>query len=191
MTLHLTLLCHPPTAATRAAAFADDEPLDDQGATAAAALSGKLPRFDRVLSSPARAALQTAAALRLEAETIPQLRDADHGRWRGRPLGDVGAAEPDALALWMSSPEAAPHGGESIAALIARVGLWLDELPFSGRVLAVSHAAILRGAAIHVLQAPAASFWRVDAGPLSSIELSRNERRWALRAVSARRGLSD
>ncbi|HEY0330808.1 MAG TPA: histidine phosphatase family protein [Rhodopseudomonas sp.] len=191
MTLHLTLLCHASTAATRAACFAEDEALEAKGVAAANALDAVLPRFDRVLSSASRAALQTAAALRLEAESIPQLRDAEAGRWRGRGIAEVAAAEPEALALWMSSPEAAPHGGESVAAVIARVGLWLDELQLSGRVLAISHAAILRAAMIHVLQAPALSFWRVDAGPLARVELSRNALRWALRAPSPRHNQAD
>lgn len=191
MTLHLTLLCHAPTAATRAAAFADDEALDEKGIAAAAALAASLPRYGRVLSSPARAALQTATALRLDAEVITELRDADSGRWRGQSIAAVAAAEPEALALWMSSPEAAPHGGESVATVIARVGAWLDGLQLSGRVLAVSHPAIVRAAVIHVLQAPATSFWKIDAGPLARIELTRNAQRWALRAPSAQRDVAD
>jgi broad specificity phosphatase PhoE len=182
----LFLLCHGSTVATRAAAFPGDEGLDDKGRAAAGALAGRLPAVARVLSSPALRARETVAALGLEAEVEAALADCDHGRWAGRTLDAVAADEPDAAMAWLGEPEAAPHGGESVAELIRRVGGWLDGEMATGGVLAVTHAAVVRAAVAHVLGAPAGAFWRVDVPPLSLVEMRRGGGRWALRAMRLR-----
>lgn len=180
MTASLRLICHAPTSATRAAAFPADEPADEKGLAAAAALAGRLDRADLVVTAPALCARQTAQVLGLSAATEPALAEADHGRWRGLALAEVAAAEPEALAAWMGDLDAAPHGGESLAALIRRVGDWLDAPPLAKRLIAVTHGSVVRAALVHVLGARQA-FWRIDAGPLSSTELTHDGRRWALR----------
>ncbi len=111
--------------------------------------------------------------------------DCDFGRWTGRSLEDLASQEPDAVALWLSDPTFAPHGGESIAALVGRIGAWLESGAVRGKVVAITHTAVIRAAVVHVLAAPLASFWRIDAGPLSKIELRRDAVRWALRALPA------
>jgi broad specificity phosphatase PhoE len=184
MTTRLTLLCHAATAATRAAHFAGDEAVDDKAAAQLAACAGRLPRADRALSSRSCCARQTAAALGLAAEPIVELDDCDFGRWRGRTLAEIAAAEPEGLSSWLSDPTAAPHGGESIATLIERVANWLDSVRDASRIVAVTHPAVVRAATLHVLGAPAESFWRIDAGPLAVIDLRHDGRRWALRAVT-------
>jgi broad specificity phosphatase PhoE len=182
-TVRLRLICHASTLAVRTSAFPDDEPLDEKGATAAAALFGRIARADRVLVSPTRRARRTALALGLDAADAESLRDCDYGRWRGRALADVAAAEPEAIATWLADPAAAPHGGESIVALVRRVGAWLDSEGLDRSIVAITHAAVIRAAVISALGAPAAAFWRIDAAPLSITELRRNDRRWALRAI--------
>ena len=84
MTTRLTLICHVATVATRAAAFPLDEPIEARGRELAAKAAAHLPRADRVWTSPALRARQTAAALGLEAIAEPALRDCDHARWAGR-----------------------------------------------------------------------------------------------------------
>jgi broad specificity phosphatase PhoE len=184
VTTRLTLLCHAATPALRAAAFPEDEAIENKSAADAAALVGALPRAKRTLVSPALRAKQTVCAMALDAEETASLRDCDYGRWRGRTLADIAAAEPDAMALWMSDPDAAPHGGESITDLIRRVGAWLDAGGLEGGIIAVTHAAVIRAAVVYVLGAPAQSFWRIDAAPLSWIDLRRDDRRWTLRAAT-------
>jgi broad specificity phosphatase PhoE len=184
MTTRLTLLCHAATAATRAGRFAADEAVEDKVAAQLAACAGRLPRADRALSGRSCCVRQTAAALGLVAEPIAELDDCDFGRWRGRTLSEIAVAEPEGLAAWLSNPTANPHGGESIAALIARVANWLDSVRGESRIVAVTHPAVVRAAAVHVLGAPAESFWRIDAGPLAVIDLRHDGRRWALRAVT-------
>lgn len=175
----LTLLCHASTEALRTAAFPLDEPLDRRGRALAAALGGELAPQRIVFSSPARRAIETAAAAGLTARAEAALRDCDHGRWAGRALTEVAQVEPEAVALWLKDPDATPHGGESITALLRRVGAWMDSEAVVGRVLAITHASVIRAAVIHALDAPPRSFWRIDAPPLSIIELRRNGSRWS------------
>ncbi len=126
MTTRVTLLCHASTSAVRTSAFPADEELDTQGRQKLNGLSHHLRHRDRCVTSPTRRTTQTAVALGLEATVEPMLRDCDYGRWTGRSFDDVQAQEPEALADWIKDPSAAPHGGESVVALIARVSAWLD-----------------------------------------------------------------
>src|SRR4051794_20196594 len=98
MTAGLRLLCHASTKATRMSAFPDDDdPLEEKGLSAAAALVGRLGTGGRVLTSPALSARQTAASLGLSGAIEATLADCDFGRWRGRTLADIGARDPEGL----------------------------------------------------------------------------------------------
>ena len=119
MNARLTLVAHASTAATARAVFAGDEGLEPRGAAAAAAAT-RLRRVTRTVCSPARAAVETAAALGLAATVDAGLADWDLGEWRGRALDEVAG-----IAEWVADPDAAPHGGESLTALLARVAAWL------------------------------------------------------------------
>ena len=178
--IRLFLLSHAETAATRRAAFAADEPAEPKSLAQAAAAPPRLPDDAHVLTSPALAARQTADAIGRVAQTEADLRDADWGRWRGQTLEAVAAVEPDALAAWLGDSAAAPHGGESLAALRARAGRLLARCT-DRPTLAITHAALVRAALVLALDAPAASFWRIDVPPLSLLELGWNGRAWTLR----------
>jgi broad specificity phosphatase PhoE len=184
MTTRLILLCHAATAATRAGRFAADEEIDDKAAAQLAACAGRLPRADRAMSGRSLCARETARALGLDTQPIAELDDCDFGRWRGRTLAEIAAAEPEGLAAWLSDPTSAPHGGESIVSLIDRVAHLLDTLSGESSVVALTHPAVVRAATLHVLGAPAQNFWRIDAGPLAVIDLRHDGRRWALRALT-------
>jgi len=188
MATRLTFLCHASTAALRAARFPRDEPLDGSGERRASVLAGHLPRAERCWTSPALRARQTASRLKLDCLVEPALADCDYGRWAGLSLDEVSAAEPQAAAAWLADPAAAPHGGESLDGLLARVAGWLDgRLGESGPALAITHAAVIRAAIVHALSAGASSFWRIDIGPLSRTELHGSAGRWTLRSVNADR----
>jgi broad specificity phosphatase PhoE len=184
MALRLTLLCHASTTALRRAAFPLDEPLDAKGERQAALLADRLAPADRCWTSPALRARQTAAALRLAATIEPALGDCDFGRWAGRTLDDVARSEPDATAAWLGDPAAAPHGGESLLALLRRVASWLDgQAGGRGHALAVTHAAVVRAAILHAIGAPAQSFWHIDIGPLTRTDIRCGGGRWTLRSI--------
>ena len=182
----LTLICHAATSAVRSAAFPLDEPIERTGAAKARALANALRKPDRAFASPASRAAQTAQALGLSAAPDDALRDCDYGRWAGCRLDALEAAEPQAVALWLSDPAAAPHGGESIVDVLARVGAWLDARSLEpGHGIAVTHAAIIRAAIVHVLQAEPRSFWRIDIAPLTRVTLSGGGGVWRLSGIEA------
>ncbi|WP_424891059.1 histidine phosphatase family protein [Streptomyces sp. XH2] len=174
------MLISPAAAAAHEARFGDDGPLD---ATALRRTreAGRLPAAGRVLTTPSPRCRETAAVLGADgAGAEPALRDLGAGRWEGRALAELGASEPEAVAAWLTDPDAAPHGGESVRGVVARVGAWLDGLE-DGRVLAVAAPAVIRAAVVHGLALPAQVFWRLDVQPLSLTELTGRGGRWNLR----------
>lgn len=186
MLQRLTLISHAPTAATRAAAFPLDEGIDEKARRDASALSGDLPQFLTAWTSPARRAIETAAALNVDVKIEPLLRDMDLGRWAGRTFADVEATEPDDMVRWLSDTAASPHCGESVVALLARVANWLrTAAERQGRSVAVTHPAVIRAAIVVAIEAKPVSFWRIDIAPLSIVELGSNGKRWTLKSISA------
>jgi broad specificity phosphatase PhoE len=191
VTARLALLAHGASAATRAARFPEDDALEASALGALEALRGRLRPYARVLTSPARAARETAHALGFDAEVDMALRDCDHGRWRGLASKDVAEREPDEFAAWLGDPASAPHGGESFAALIERVGAWLTQsLAHESATLAVTHAMVVRAAIVNALGAGSSAFARIDVAPLSLARLSGHGQRWNLVALGPLGGLS-
>jgi broad specificity phosphatase PhoE len=190
MTARVIFICHASTDAVRQSAFPADEPLDSIGKREAAALAGSVPHADQIRSSPELRARQTARVLGLNAAVEPALRDCDYGSWSGQNFDDISAKEPDAVAAWLRDPAAAPHGGESLRAFMQRVATWLaGELSQHRRSIVVTHAAVIRAAIVHAIEATPQSFWRIDVAPLSCTLLSGSESRWNL--VSSGCSMSD
>lgn len=188
----LVLVRHARTPAVRGAAFpADDDRLDPVGRRAARAAATTVTRGgwgrDEVLCSPLVRAVETAALLGLIGATEEgALREAEFGAWAGQSLAAVAAADPDGVTAWMTDADAAPHGGESLRAVVARVGGWLDEQAGrDGRSMAVTHGGIVKAAVVHALRAPLDAFWRVDAAPLGVTELHAHGGRWTLAFTNA------
>jgi broad specificity phosphatase PhoE len=196
--VRVVLVCHAVTEGVRRACFGGDDPPTPAGLAEAGSLA--LPRADRWLTAPSAACRHTAAALPRagqgpDARVEPRLAGCDYGRWTGRSLDEVQAAEPEALGQWLLDPDARPHGGESLAALRERVGRWLDELhqpdgpgpdarpPGPGAVLAVTDAAVIRAAVAHAVEAGPRSVWRFDVAPLGRVVLAGGPGRWSLREL--------
>ena len=154
--VRLTLVSHGMTDAMAAGRFPTDEPVNAIGR-------------------------QTAELLGLRAESEPALADLDHGSWRGNVLGGVLPAE---LAIWLTDPAGAPHGGESVVAVMVRVRRWLDSLGARrGRIVAVTHPAVIRAAILIALDAPPKSFWRIDVSPASRTVMHLRGQAWTLRST--------
>ncbi|MER5767192.1 histidine phosphatase family protein [Streptomyces sp. NPDC001985] len=182
MTVRMMMVAPVATEALREARFEAGEPPDEAGLVSARAAAGGLPRADRAVSGPSPRCRLTARALGLAAREAPELGEWDMGRWRGRSLAEVSRDEPDAVGHWLTDPSAAPHGGEALTALCARVGGWLDALPpDTGRLVAVVDPAVARAALVHALGLPLPVFWRLDIAPLTLTELSSRAGRWNLR----------
>ena len=184
--IRLVLVACAPTAATRRAAFPLDEPLDDKGLAEATALAPSLRKPDRALTSPALRARQTAAALALDAVTADALRDLDCGGWAGATAAEIHARDPRGFAAWLQDANATPHGGEPVARLLARTRAWMRDLAAGdGRVIAVTHAPVIRAAIVTALEAPFPAFWRIDVPPLGRVSLNADGDRWRLRAMES------
>ncbi len=151
-----SLVRHASTAAVRAAAFGADEELDAAGRERGPA--GRPPPAGRSADLPARRAAETAAELDV-GRVEPALAECDFGAWAGRSLADVAQAEPDAVHAWMTDPDAAPHGGESLTALLARVRTWMAaEAEQDGTAIAITHGGVVKAAVVTALDAPPSAF---------------------------------
>jgi broad specificity phosphatase PhoE len=182
VTVRVVLVSPATSSSLRQARFDDGASIDAAGAALARAAAGTLPAAARVLVSPGVRSGETAAALGLDALETPELAGLEVGRWRGLTLAEVGAAEPEAVTRWLADPGSAPHGGESVRELCARVGGWLETVPHGeGRVVAVVEPEVVRAAAVHVLGADATAFWRLDVPPLTATSVSGRGGRWNLR----------
>ncbi|WP_037821054.1 histidine phosphatase family protein [Streptomyces sp. NRRL S-146] len=182
MTVRLTLVCAAaPT--RRDVRFGVDEPLDERALRQARAVAGAPSATATLYAAPSQRCGQTAVAMGWDAVVAQAaLRDLDMGNWHGRTLTEVAADDGAGLGAWTADPDAAPHGGESVAQLCRRVDAWLGALPpDAGRVLAVVEQAVARAAVVRALDAPLSSFWRIDVPPLSSVRLTGLGGRWNLR----------
>ena len=177
---------HASTDAVRAAAFGADEPLDASGRDAASRLAARLPRAGEVLVSPALRAQETASLAGLTVSgAAPD--ECDFGAWAGRTLSSVAEADEDGVRAWMTDPDAAPHGGESLSALLARVRSWLaTQAEQDGVAIAITHAGVVKAAVVAALDGPPLAFWRIDVSPTSITELHAHDGRWTVTRVNDR-----
>lgn len=180
---HVTLLTYPGPTSTPA--FPGLEPLDDRAIRRCRAVSSSvhdLSRADTLLCAPEPAAQQAARALDLTPVIDAELAAPELGRWTGHTLERVADADPEGLSVWLSDPHSTPHGGESLTALVVRVGAWCDALD-GGRALAVVHTLTARAAAAHALDAGAGTMMHIDLAPLSVLWMTRRDDRWRLQRL--------
>jgi broad specificity phosphatase PhoE len=179
VTVRLLLVTHLMTRAVRRAAFPADEPIE--------ASPGVLMRpreGTRLRRGPEQRCAQTCERMGLTAEADEVLSDWDLGRWRGSTLDEIAVAERDAVTSWLADPSAAPHGGESLTALLSRASAWLGGLA-DGSLVAVTHPAVVRAAVVAALGSPPAAFWRLDVAPATVTSLSGRNDRWNVSRMGA------
>jgi broad specificity phosphatase PhoE len=175
----LCLLPHAATAAQRAFRFpADDEGIEPLDAGVIERRRAALAPATAVCG-PERRCRETMAALQFDAVAIEALRAWRFGEWTGRRVEDVAAAESAAFAAWRSDPFWAPPAGESLTAVVARVGAWMDAT-VDGRFVAVADPTVVRAAIVHALDAEPATVWRIDVHPLVPVLLERAATGWRL-----------
>jgi broad specificity phosphatase PhoE len=119
-----------------------------------------------------------------EPTVLDGLGGPDFSRWAGRELTEVGESEPEELNRWLSDPAAAPHGGESLADLVRRVGAVCDTQDWpQGRSVLVVTPLVARAAAVHALGVGPAAIFRLDLAPLRRVGLSGQARSWRLQQL--------
>jgi broad specificity phosphatase PhoE len=180
MAQRLMVVAHAETQGSKALVFGDASEL----------LPGEFQRLSgRVaswVSGPEHACQATAVRLGGTPEPIPELRECEFGSWTGRSLVEVAAENPSGLDSWLRDPDATPHGGESLAELIKRVGRVLDDHPWpEGRSVAVVTPLVARAAAVHALGAPPEVIFRIDMALLGRMLISRSDQIWRLQALTA------
>jgi len=137
-----------------------DQPLDDHGRTQAQALARRLAaeRFDAIYSSPLLRARATAEALAaphgLAVRYDDRLRERHIGEWTGLTFAEARRLSPAAGDDWRL---AGAPGGETQAALAARVAAMLDQIIAAHpavTVAVVSHGGALSAYLAHLLGLP-------------------------------------
>jgi broad specificity phosphatase PhoE len=168
----------------RRGAFPCDEAAEPRHVSKGATVAAYLARVDRVLTSPALRARQTAEAFMPMATEEEALADQDFGEWAGKQLARLYDADRAEFAAWLTDPAATPPGGESFAHVCRRIdGFMAGLLRKKGATVAITHPAVIRAAILSVLGASPACFARIDVEPLSLTEFRADGRRWMLRAT--------
>ncbi len=139
-------------------------PLSELGRRQAAAVAEVCQGFDAeaIFCSPLRRARETAepisAALALPIREEPALIEIKVGIFQGHSRDELDQICPEEYALWRSGdPDYAVPGGESRRALMHRGRAVLESIAQGdyGRVIVVSHGAILAAAFKSLLEIPA------------------------------------
>ncbi|QIY76102.1 histidine phosphatase family protein [Streptomyces sp. RLB1-33] len=181
MSVRLTFMCATAGDTSRNAVFGDGL-LSERGLREARIVGATLPPYSLAIRAPSNRCAQVADALGLNATLEPALRDFDYGTWRGRAVGEVTADDPYGYGAWLTDPDAAPHGGESVRQLCRRTANWLSRVPpGTGDALTITEPAIIRAALVHALSAPTTAFWHFDVPPLSTISLTLRGDHWNVR----------
>ncbi|MFC5669034.1 histidine phosphatase family protein [Streptomyces incanus] len=80
-------------------------------------------------------------------------------------MADIAAADPYGYSAWLTDPDAAPHGGETVRELCRRVAHWLSALPpDTGPALAIAEPAVVQALLVHALSASVRAFWTLRVG---------------------------
>jgi probable phosphoglycerate mutase len=154
--------------------------LDEFGRDQAARLAGRhFGKVAGVVSSPLRRTVETAEAiaapLGLPVATMDDLVETDFGGWEGLTFADAAEADPVLMRDWRRSPEAAPPGGESFAAVGLRVQRARAELIAAypdATVVVVTHVTPIKLLVCGALEAPPIALFRlhVDTASVSIVD---------------------
>jgi broad specificity phosphatase PhoE len=178
MAQRLLVVAHAPTPATQALIFGEPGELLPAEIRR---LSGRTACW---VSGPEEACEATAASLGGTAEIIHDLCECDFGTWTGRALIDVASEDASGLDAWLHDPYAAPHGGESLAELISRVGRVLDDHQWpDGRSVVVVTALVARALLVHTIGAAPEVIFHIDIAPLGRALISRSKQTWRLSSL--------
>jgi broad specificity phosphatase PhoE len=175
----LMLVRHGEVDANRSYAYLGrrDDELNATGLEQARALAVALTelRLDRIVSSPLRRAVSTAAAIAertgVAVDVDDRLIELDFGSWEGRSRTEVVASGEDerrSVERWEADPSLPVPGGESLDQLQARVVDWANQTAGDHRgstVLMVSHMGPIKTLLCAALGLPLALSRRIFLDP--------------------------
>jgi broad specificity phosphatase PhoE len=144
-----------------------DPPLTALGREQARLMAAAVGPVDRVVSSPLKRAQETAACFGVAVDVDERWIEIDYGDYDERPLAEVPA---ELWERWRSDSAFAPPGGESLAAVGARVRAACDELVAEAAertVVVVSHVSPIKAAVAWALGVGDDVAWRLFLGVAS------------------------
>jgi probable phosphoglycerate mutase len=169
------LLRHGETALTPAKRFSGvgaDPELSEKGrwqAERAARAIADRGGVQAIVTSPLARCRQTAeavaAATGLGIRVEDGFRETDFGAWEGLTFAEVHERWPAELDAWLTSPDAAPPGGESFVEVARRVLVARDKVIArhpARTVLVVTHVTPIKTLVRVALDAPAQSMFRME-----------------------------
>lgn len=163
-----------------------------QDAALLAALARALPGDAQHVVTPLSRTRATLAAIRPAAAGTareePGLTEQDLGDWQGLAHADLPARlRQPAHPFWPLAAYETPPGGESMQAVVARVGGTLERLAAEhegGAVVAVSHGGAIRAALAHALGIDAHAALHFGIANLSLTRLERHGEGWRVVGVN-------
>lgn len=115
----------------------------------------------------------------LDVRLEPAFREMSFGAWEGLTADEAMARFPETITAWRATPNlTTPPGGESLAAVAARVAAARDELLAAHRaetVVLVSHAIVIRLLVLAALGLGPDRLRSVDASPAGITEIEYQE----------------
>jgi len=179
--VRLRVVAHQPTAAASALVFGDAGPLLRGVRTSARAAAEGSARC-----GPEPACAQTAQGLGAPSPQVDRdLRGPAFGAWTGRALAEVAEHDPAGLVAWLGDPDARPHGGETLAELVTRVGPVLNRPDSEGtRRLWVVTPLVARAVTVAAVGAGPGLIFGLDVAFGGCVLLSGGPGRWRLAGLS-------
>lgn len=168
-----------------------DPALDAVGRAQAARIAAALPTGPRVVSSPLRRCVETAAAIVAAPETDERLVELDYGDLDLRPFSEVPS---ETWARWRADPDFRPAGGETLTELGGRVAEVLDELApaaVDDDVVVVTHVSPVKAALAWALGVGIEISWRSFVAQASITRIGINERGPSLQSFNSEAHLLD
>lgn len=158
----LILVRHGRTAANAAGQLQGrmDQPLDELGAQQAEAVAAYVGAVDEVISSPLLRARQTAGAFGCPVQLDERWIEIAYGEYEGIRQNDVPS---EVWESWRTDAHFEPHGGESAAAVEARVHhacAELRERMGDLDIVVVSHVSPMKAAVAWALGTDFSIAWR-------------------------------
>jgi probable phosphoglycerate mutase len=133
-----------------------------------------MPDIGAVVSSPLRRCRQTAEAiaarLAVQVDVVDGFAELDFGAFEGLTAGEAAERYPDEYAAWLVSPDTAPPGGESFAALATRVRRAREAVLAAHpeqTVVVVTHVTPVKTLVRLALDAPPTVLFRMHLDPAS------------------------